>query len=163
MRHIAAIPPLEFLGYLVMAIIFGLAFAGCATTLPAVAGKTHYNVEFSDTTAEQATVYKMDIKAPAGVDLATVTGMTYDWNPDGSGAISVSQQGNVDTKTQAAMITEVSRQQVEAFKAGLDSALNVLAPLLGPYLQSKDNRAAIDAQSEAERARMLTEMMDAKP
>lgn len=144
-----------------IAVLIALVLlTGCATTLPAVAGKTHYNVEFSDTTAEQATVYKMDIKAPAGVDLATVTGMTYDWKPDGSGAISVSQQGNVDTTTQAVMIAEVSRQQVEAFRAGLDSALNVLAPLLGPYLQSKDNQAQIEAQSEAERARLLTEMVD---
>jgi uncharacterized protein YceK len=122
-----------------------LALSGCATTLPAVGGKTHYNVEFSDVTADQATNYKMDIKAPAGVELATVTGMTYNWTPDGSGNISVSERGNVDTSGQAALIAEVSRQQMEAFKAGMDATLKALAPLLGPYLQSKDNRAAIEA------------------
>lgn len=122
-----------------------LALSGCATTLPAVAGKTHYNVEFSDVTADQSTQYKMDIKAPAGVDLASVTGMSYDWTPDGSGAISVSSQGKLDTSGQAAMITEVSRQQLEAFKAGMDTTLNALAPLLGQYLQSKDNRAAMQS------------------
>lgn len=139
-----------------------LALSGCMGMAPAVMGKTHYNVEFVDQTANQNTQYKMDIKAPAGVDLATVTGMTYDWQPDGSGAISVSQQGNVDTKGQAAMITEVSRQQLEAFKAGMDSTLNALAPMIGPILQSKDNRAAINAASDAEIAEIVREAIGAK-
>ena len=93
-------------GYLFL-ICAALALSGCATTLPAVGGKTHYDVEFSDVTAEQNTGYKMSIKAPAGVELASITGMTYDWQPDGSGAINVSQSGNVDSTAQAALIAEV--------------------------------------------------------
>lgn len=140
-----------------------MALSGCAgLPSPALSGKTSYNVEFIDQTADQNTQYKMNIKAPAGVDLASVTGMTYDWRPDRSGAISVSQQGNVDTNGQAAMLTEISRQQLEAFKAGMDAALNTLAPMLGPYLQSKDNRAAINAASDADIAEIVRESIGAK-
>jgi len=125
--------------------IAALGLQGCATALPAVGGKTHYKVEFSDVTTEQATNYTMDIKAPAGVDLASVTGMTYDWRPDGSGAIAVSQQGTVNSDVQAGLIAEVSRQQVEAFKAGLDSALNALAPFIGQYLDARVREGEIRA------------------
>lgn len=130
-------------------ILYILALAallsGCVGMTPALAGKTHYNVEFVDQTADQNTTYKMDIKAPAGVDLATVTGMTYDWQPDGSGAINVSQQGNVDTTSQAAMITEVGKQQLDA----INMVLNALAPVLGQKLQSDDNQAEIKASTSA--------------
>lgn len=119
--------------------------SGCVGMTPALAGKTNYAVEFSDVTADQSTTYKMDIKAPAGVDLATVTGMSYDWQPDGSGAINVSQQGNVDTTSQAAMITEVGKQQLDA----INMVLNALAPVLGQKLQSDDNQAEIKAGTSA--------------
>lgn len=120
-------------------VLSGLA--GCVGMAPAVMGKTNYNVEFSDVTADQATNYRMNVKAPAGVDLATVTGMTYDWRPDGSGAISVSQQGNVNTESQAQAIAELSRQQLEAFQAGL----NALAPFIGQYLDARVREGEIRA------------------
>lgn len=122
-----------------------LALPGCLGMTPAVRGKTSYNVEFSDVTSDQATNYKMNIKAPAGVDIASVTGMTYGWKPDGSGDISVSSQGSLDTSGQAAMITEVSRQQVEAFKAGLDAALSSLAPFIGQYFDARVREGEIKA------------------
>ena len=125
-------------------LVICLTLSGCATTLPAVGGKTQYNVEFSDVTADQNTSYKMDIKAPAGVELASITGMSYDWQPDGSGAINVSQEGTVDSTKQAELIQEVSRQQIEA----LNVMLNALAPLLGQLVQSSDNQAEVEAKSD---------------
>lgn len=119
-----------------------LAFAmlplqGCATTLPAVGGKTAYNVEFSDITAEQATTYRMNIRAPAGVDVAGLTGMSYDWAGDGSGRIAVNSEQAVDSLAQATLIAEVSRQQLEAFQAGVSTAINALAPVIGQYLNAR--------------------------
>lgn len=94
-----------------------------------MAGKTHYNVEFTDTTLDQNTQYKMNIKAPAGVDLASVTGMTYDWQPDGSGNISVSNDSTVNTQAQAEALVKINEQQTmilgETVKA-LTSALEML-------------------------------------
>ncbi len=150
----------HLLPFIVSSGIAAASLSGCATMLPAVGGKTVYDVDFTDTTADQNTTYSMHVKAPAGVDLATVTGMTYDWRPDGSGAIAVSQQGNVDTTTQAAMITEVSRQQLEAFQAGLNTALNALAPILGQKAQSDDNQARIEAETEAEKLRAAIEIVE---
>jgi len=115
--------------------------SGCQGMTPALAGKTNYSVEFQDTTADQNTVYKMQIKAPAGVELDSITGMTYDWNPDGSGGINVSQQGGMDTTQQAAAAVEVGRQQLEA----INMVLNALAPVIGQKLQSDDNQASIEA------------------
>lgn len=122
-----------------------LALSGCATTLPAVGGKTHYNVEFSDVTAEQATNYKMNIRAPAGVELASMTGMQYNWKPDGSGEISVSQDQTSDSTAQAALISEVNRQQVEVFRQILDTTLSALAPFLGQYLDARVREGEIEA------------------
>lgn len=121
------------------------ALQGCATTLPAVGGKTHYNVEFSDVTAEQSTNYKMNIRAPAGVELASMTGMQYGWKPDGSGEISVSQDQTSDSTAQAALISEVNRQQVEAFQQILSTTLNALAPYLGQYLDARVRQGEIEA------------------
>lgn len=103
-----------------------VSLAGCGT-LPggALAGKTHYNVEFSDTTAEQDTRYRMNIKAPAGVDLASVTGMTYDWNPDGSGKISVSQDQATDTRAQADALV----QSTAASMSAMAETMKIIAPL----------------------------------
>ena len=137
------------------ALICLFCLAGCAT-FPAVSGKTKYSVEFQDNTAEQNTLYKMDIKAPAGVELDSITGMTYDWLPDGSGAINVSQSGTVDSTAQAELIKEVSKQQVEA----MNMMLNSLAPFLGQYMQSKDNRTAIETQSKDEQFDKIMQLLE---
>lgn len=127
-----------------------LAFAllplqACATTLPAVGGKTAYNVEFSDITAEQATTYRMNIRAPAGVDIAGLTGMSYDWAGDGSGRIAVNSEQAVDSTAQATLIAEVSRQQLEAFQAGVSTAINALVPVIGQYLNARVREGEIRA------------------
>jgi hypothetical protein len=122
-----------------------MALSGCATMLPAVGGRTHYEVEFTDTTTEQATTYRMRVKAPAGTELAGITGMTYDW-ADGNGQIAVSNEGSMESTAQAAMIQEVSRQQIEAFRAGLDAALNAIAPILGQHLNTRLREIETDAE-----------------
>ena len=137
-------------------LILCLLLSGCVTALPSVAGKTIYNVKFSDVTADQNTNYEMHIKAPAGVDLASVTGMTYDWQPDGSGAINVSQKGNVNTETQAALIQEVSQQQVQS----LTVFLNALAPFLGQKLQADTDKAAIDADLKNKQLQLIDRLME---
>ena len=151
-----AIPPTEALGYLVLAILFGLAMAGCQGMTPALAGKTNYNVEFTDTTADQNTTYKMQIKAPAGVDLASVTGMSYDWQPDGSGGIRVSSDAGIDTTQQAAAAVEVGRQQIEA----MNVVLNALAPILGQQIQSNDNQTRMETEGKGEKLRAAIELIE---
>lgn len=121
-----------------------LLLSGCATGMPSVWGKTVYNVEFADVTSDQNTQYKMNIKAPAGVDLASVTGMSYDWQPDGSGKINVSQKGNVNTESQASLIGELGQQQIE-FATVL---LNTLAPYLGQKLQAETQQAEIEKERQ---------------
>lgn len=123
--------------WLVGSLLGALFLSGCATTLPAVGGRTHYNVQFSDTTNEQDTRYSMEIKAPAGAELASITGMNYDWKGGGSGSISVSQDQATDTTGQAALISEVNAQQIEAFREILNTTLNAMAPILGQWLQSR--------------------------
>lgn len=121
-----------------------LVLQGCVGMTPALAGKTRYSVTFSDTTAEQATNYQMDIRAPAGVDVAGLTGMSYDWQPDGSGRIAVNSEQAADTRTQAATLAEVNAQHA----AMLQTLINALAPVVGQALEYNVRRAQIDAQRE---------------
>ena len=136
--------------------ILALLLAGCQGMTPALAGKTHYNVEFQDTTADQNTVYKMDIRAPAGVDLASVAAMSYDWQPDGSGGIRVSSDAGVDTTQQAAAAVEVGRQQIEA----MNVVLNALAPILGQQIQSNDNQTRMETEGKGEKLRAAIELIE---
>lgn len=146
-------------GYLLFIGAAGLALSGCAGITPAFGGKTNYLVEFSDTTADQDTRYKMDIRAPAGVDLASVTGMTYDWRPDGSGAIAVSNDGTVSTQGQAALQAQYTAQQFEAF----GQLLQTIAPLIGAKIQSDAAQPPpVDAISAAEIRALLEAMAEAK-
>lgn len=115
-----------------------LVLSGCAG--PALMGKTHYNVEFQDTTTEQNTVYKMNIKAPAGVDIASVAGMNYSWTPDGSGNISVSNDSAVNTETQAAALVEINAQQTQALMQSMQMMQSILVPFLSDYNVQKTER-----------------------
>lgn len=119
-----------------------LCLTGCGT-LPggALAGKTSYQVEFSDTTADQDTQYRMSIKAPAGVDIASVTGMTYDWNPDGSGKIAVSQDQATDTTAQADALV----QSTAASMAAMADILRMLTPVLSQAVDAKVEQGRIEA------------------
>lgn len=111
--------------YAAIAAVFFLQ--GCVTPLvPALAGKTVYQVKFQDQTAEQNTVYEMNIKAPAGVDLATVTGMQYKWDKDGSGNIAVSADGAVDTTVQADALVKINEDQLKALVNTTEALLSVL-------------------------------------
>lgn len=143
-RKAKAAAPLWWLVVLLPA----LALQGCVGLTPALAGKTKYSVSFSDTTAEQSTNYQMDIRAPAGVDLAGLTGMSYDWKPDGSGRIAVNSEQTADTRTQAATLAEVNAQQA----AMLQTLINALAPVVGQALEYNVRRAEIDASRENDNA-----------
>ncbi len=121
-------------------LLLALLLPGCMGLTPSVMGKTQYNVEFSDVTEDQNTQYKMNIKAPAGVDLASVTGMTYKWQPDGSGNISVSNDNNVNTETQAVMLTEINAQQTQALLQSMQMMQSILVPFLSDYNVQKTER-----------------------
>jgi len=136
--------------------ILALLLAGCQGMTPALAGKTNYDVEFTDTTADQNTTYRMQIKAPAGVDLASVTGMSYDWQPDGSGGIRVSSDAGIDTTQQAAAAVEVGRQQIEA----INLVLNALAPVIGQQIQSNDNQTRMRTENDGEKLRAAIALIE---
>ena len=97
-----------------MRTVFPLIFllAGCAT--PQLGGKTTYDVSFQDITPEQSTIYSMKIKAPPGVDIASVTGMTYEMQPDGSWKIKVSQDQATNTVVQAEAIVQSQALALQA-------------------------------------------------
>jgi hypothetical protein len=124
-----------------------LGLSGCATALPAVGGKTKYQVDFRDVTEAQSTTYRMDIRAPAGVDLAGLTGMRYTWAPDGSGEVSVNSEQTADTRGQAALIAEVNAQQMALIQGVIQATINALVPVVGQALEHDVRRAAIEAAS----------------
>lgn len=117
--------------WMLFLLIPALTMQGCLTAAPALAGKTHYDMEFIDKTAEQDTQFRVNIAAPAGVEVANLASMNYRWNPDGSGAIAVAGDTTADTTVQAATISEVNRQQAEAFMAFI-----ALLPALAPLIQA---------------------------
>lgn len=131
----------------VLPFLLALPLTGCGT-LPggALAGKTSYQVEFSDTTADQDTQYRMNIKAPAGVDLASVTGMTYDWKPDGSGSIAVSQDQTTDTTAQSQALV----QSTATSMAAMAELLKMLTPVLSQAVNAKVEQGRIEAGLAAE-------------
>lgn len=130
--------------YLIVAAALGLA--GCGT-LPggALAGKTSYDVQFSDTTADQDTQYRMKIKAPAGADLASITGMVYDWNPDGTGHIAVSQDQTTDTTAQADALVQSTAQSMAAMSSIMDKFMDIIGPLMTTYADAEVRKGEIKA------------------
>lgn len=118
-----------------------LPMAGCAGFTPALAGKTSYHVEFTDKTDAQDTQYRMDIKAPAGTELASITGMTYDWDPGGSGRISVSQDQTTDSTAQAAALVEANAQSI----AAVNRLLDMLGPLMTTITDARVREGEIKA------------------
>lgn len=134
------------------ALVFALGLSGCATALPAVGGKTRYQVDFRDVTEAQATTYRMDIRAPAGVDLAGLTGMRYQWAPDGSGEVAVNSEQAVDTQAQAALIAEVNAQQMALIQGVIQATINALVPVVGQALEHDVRRAEIAASRETDNA-----------
>lgn len=132
-------------------ILYVIALASllssCVGMGPSVMGKSNYKVDFVDTVTPeggQNTEFHSSISAPAG-DIAKIDpGATYTWN-EGTGKFTVSGRGDIDSTAQADMVTEISRQQAEAFKAGLDAALNSLAPFIGQYLDARVREGEIKA------------------
>lgn len=139
-----------------------LALTGCAGLTPAFGGKTNYNVEFTDTLEGQSTTYKMAISAPAGTELDSITGMTYNWNPDQSGAISVSNNGTLNTQGQAALQAQYTTQQFEAFTNAFTQALSTIAPLVGTKIQTDSQKPPKVDAITADEIRMLIESLATK-
>lgn len=148
------------------ALVFVLLFAtvaGCAgLPSPALMGKSKYTVDFVDTVGPdgtQNTEFHSSIAAPAG-DIAKIDpGATYKWQ-DGNGEFAVSGRGEVDSTAQASMLQEMNKQQLEAFQAGLNTALNALAPIIGQKVQSSDNQAAMKAETDAERLKAAIALVE---
>jgi len=137
-----------------------LFLSGCMGLMPSVAGKSHYSVDFVDTVAAdgtQNTEFHSDIAAPAG-DIAKIDpGATYKWQ-DGNGEFAVSGKGSIDSTAQANMATEIGKQQIDA----LNVVLNALAPVLGQKLQSDDNQAQMQADTEDEKIRAAIALIESE-
>lgn len=115
--------------WMLFILIPALTLPGCVGFTPALAGKTRYDMEFIDKTAEQDTQFRVNIAAPAGVEVANLASMNYKWQPDGGGAIAVAGDTTADTTAQAQTLEKVGAQQVQAL-VSLLAILPTLAPLL---------------------------------
>lgn len=118
-----------------VALVLIPTMTGCVSMTPALAGKTHYQMDFVDTVqapegeAGQNTEFHVKVSAPAGVDVTNLASMNYDWKGDGSGKIAVAGDTKADTTAQAAALVEVNAAQAQAF-TGLIQALAAALPLL---------------------------------
>lgn len=128
--------------------------AGCAPLTPALAGKTTYSQTFEDSEAGtvvdgvavpgQSTKYTLNIKAPAGVKLDDITGMTYTWDPE-KGQITINKSGTTDSTAQLQGIIEVNKDTI-----GLaNNALSLAAPIVGTKIQGDQTNDAAQIQSDA--------------
>lgn len=129
------------------------AFTGCASTMPALAGKTDLTTEFRDVVVgeNQDTYYKQTIKAPAGVELDNIASMGYQWK-DGEGAINVNNQAAADTTYQADALVQVNAQQMDLIKAMMDqivSLAGIASPLIGQNLGNRATQQQNDAANKA--------------
>lgn len=128
--------------------------AGCAGMTPALAGKTTYSQAFEDSEAAtadgpgQTTKYTLNIKAPAGVKLDDITGMSYTWDPD-KGQITINKSGTTDSTAQAVAIVEAQKQVVDAMLAGFTTAAQLAGPLVGQSIAGNQANDAARIQSNA--------------
>lgn len=84
------------------------------------------------------THYERQIVLPAGVQLEGQDAMSYRWDGEGGGEISIGQSGRADTIRQAEML-ELQNQAMLNFASEL---INLVAPLVGMNMQ-------LDAEDEA--------------
>lgn len=128
---------------IVFCLALSLGASGCVGLSPSVMGKTKAKVDFK-TTGDDIE-YSSSLVAPAGVDAAELAAMSAGVDPDGSWKISVSQDSTADTTAQAAMLTEINEAQLQAFRDGISTALNALAPFIGQYLDTRVREGEIKA------------------
>lgn len=140
-----------------ISIIAALALCtGCGTLNPATFGKTYYKQSFEDgdVTTGQTTKYNIEIKAPAGVKLDDLTGMTYKWDPE-KGEITVNKSGTTDTTGQVEIIKVVT----EAITTSTNNALSLAAPLVGANIAGNQSNEAARISSRAELQKMIADIV----
>lgn len=150
-------------GWVLPVLVCAIALQGCATWSPAVGGKTEIETTFSDVLGPdgtQNTQYSQKLKAPAGVEAKDLASMTYQWQPDGSGAIAVSSDRSADTMGQAELLKaafESNNAQVQM----LTQSLLGLAGLAVPGIEKKiDYDAAAGAARSQNDAVLRGQILD---
>ena len=121
-----------------------LATPACVSTTPAFGGKTKVDIEFIDDITEsvdeatgvgigQITTFAINVRAPAGVNIADIVNMHYDWEPE-KGSIGVSKEGTLDTTAQAEMQKVVAELQTVMAQGVAQGAIEMAGPLISEYL-----------------------------
>lgn len=118
--------------------------ASCAGLTPAFGGRTFNEVQLV-TTPEGGYTYTNKKKIPAGVEDTSLDEMRASIDAEGNWEISVAGDRATDTIGQAALQQAVTEAQIDSFKAGLDAALNSLAPLIGQIVNAKVKEGEIKA------------------
>ncbi|MCC6797697.1 MAG: hypothetical protein IT366_21470 [Candidatus Hydrogenedentes bacterium] len=145
-------------GWVLPALLCVAMLQGCATWSP-----TEIETTFSDVLGpdgSQNTQYNQKLKAPAGVEAKDLASMTYQWMPDGSGAIAVSSDRSADTMGQAELLKaafESNNAQVQM----LTQSLLGLAGLAVPGIEKKiDYDAAAGAARSQNDAVLRGQILD---
>lgn len=147
----------------ICAVAFAFAISGCATQMPSLAGKTSYEQHFENqaegTVTDgvlapgERTTYTLNIKAPAGVKLDDITGMSYNWDANANtGGISINKTGQTDTIQQGAVIAQTSARQMDSLDHAVDTLggiAQLAAPLVGQVNSGKQATEAAKIQGQA--------------
>lgn len=136
-------PP--YAGLVILMVSASLGLAGCLTTPPGLGGKTKYSMDFVDTVSEikdetgtvvapgQDTTFRVNIAAPAGVDVKDLASMRYRVDPDtGEVDIAVASDTAADTTAQATAITQTHQMSLDTVTALTPVIANVVAQALVP-------------------------------
>ena len=130
---------------LTVLLVAASTLAGCLTTPPGLGGKTKYSMDFVDTVSEikdetgtvvapgQDTTFRVNIAAPAGVDVKDLASMRYRVNPDtGEVDIAVASDTVADTTAQATAIAQTHQMSLDTVTALTPVIANVVAQALVP-------------------------------
>ena len=164
------VPKMDRIKFMKMLAIGGacglmIGAQGCATMVPAVGGKTEIETTFSDVVGPdgvQNTQYNQKLKAPAGVEAKDLASMTYDWNPDQSGSISVSSDRSADTMGQAELLKsafEANNAQVNMLMQALIGLGGLAQPLIGQKMQSDSLNQSAELANKAQLQSMIVDIV----
>ncbi|MFA6240149.1 MAG: hypothetical protein WC655_04425 [Candidatus Hydrogenedentales bacterium] len=139
--------------------------------MPAIAGKTVYQQSFEDLGESeisesgqiipgQVTRYSLDIKAPAGVKLDDITGMTYAWDSF-NGQIAINKSAQLDSSAQAQAMLQLNQQQMEVISSLSEALISAAAPLIGAKITAdKETKAAEIASKTLLRQSLIEALRD---
>lgn len=150
-------------GWVLPVLLCAVALQGCATWSPAVGGKTEIETTFSDVLGpdgSQNTQYKQILHAPAGVEAKDLASMSYQWQPDGSGAIAVSSSPNANTVQQGPLLEKAMASddaRLNFLIQGLAQLSGIWSPVVGQGLM---NDAANDQAKAVNRAALQSLIAD---